>query len=132
MTGTFDLAPEVGAQVSEQARAEGLPLEAYLPALIAQAAQTHQSASRSGDAKRQAMGFYEDHLCPILEPRQNGKYVAIHAETQEYAVERGPGKAFRAICALHQSLGRLLPAAWSHPAVFYLPQGMVRTSGLAL
>jgi hypothetical protein len=30
--------------------------------------------------------FYEEHLKPILEPQENGKFVAIEPESQEYFI----------------------------------------------
>jgi len=47
----------------------------------------------------QAMQFYDAELRSVLEPRFNGQYVAIHPSTREYVVERGPGKALRALRA---------------------------------
>lgn len=52
-----------------------------------------------GGPVHQALHFYDAELRPKLEPQNNGKYIAIHPDTQEYIVEQRPGKSFRALRA---------------------------------
>lgn len=49
------------------------------------------------DPGRAALEFYSTELAPMLEAEHSGQYVAIHPDTRSYAVERRPGKAFRAL-----------------------------------
>ena len=39
-----------------------------------------------GEVTKPGKKFYEEHLKPILEPQENGKFVAIEPESQEYFV----------------------------------------------
>ena len=39
-----------------------------------------------GEVTKLGKKFYEEHLKPILEPQENGKFVAIEPESQEYFI----------------------------------------------
>ena len=39
-----------------------------------------------GEATELGKKFYEEHLKPILEPQENGKFVAIEPESEEYFI----------------------------------------------
>ncbi len=47
------------------------------------------------DADQAPNSFYATELRSLLESTHLGQYVAIHADTHDYVVERGLGKAFR-------------------------------------
>lgn len=53
------------------------------------------------DAAQSPLNFYVTELRPLLEATHLGQYVAIHADTHDYVVERGLGKAFREMKAKH-------------------------------
>ena len=50
---------------------------------------------------RRGLAIYDEKLKPILEPRFDKKYVAIHVDTEDYAVARSSGNAMRAIRERH-------------------------------
>jgi len=53
------------------------------------------------DNNQSPLDFYTTELRPLLEATHLGQYVAIHADTLDYVVERGLGKAFREMKARH-------------------------------
>jgi hypothetical protein len=53
------------------------------------------------DPTAEALAFYKAELRPILEPDHNGENVAIHVETKDYEVAKGPGHAHRGLRARH-------------------------------
>ena len=50
-----------------------------------------------------ALDFYNAKLRSQMEAHCSGQYIAIHPETYDYAVERRPGAAFRALRAKQPS-----------------------------
>jgi len=46
---------------------------------------------------RRGLAIYDEKLKPILEPEFDKKYVAIHVDTEDYAVAGSSGDAMRAI-----------------------------------
>lgn len=63
-------------------------------------AKAKQSATL--EQKRQsALDFYATKLRPSLEATNLGQYVAIHADTHDYLVERRSGKALREMQTKH-------------------------------
>lgn len=53
------------------------------------------------EADQSLLDFYTTELRPLLEATYLDQYVAIHADTHEYLVERRPGKALREMQTKH-------------------------------
>ena len=53
------------------------------------------------------LAIYDEKLKPILEPEFDKKYVAIHVDTEDYAVADSSGDAMRAMRKRHME-GRLV------------------------
>jgi len=53
------------------------------------------------------LAIYEEKLKPQLEPERNGQVVAIHVDTEDYALGRNSYEAMRGIRARHPD-GRLV------------------------
>ena len=53
------------------------------------------------DADQALASFYAAELRSLLEATAPGQYVAVHADTHDYLVERRPGKALREMQAKH-------------------------------
>lgn len=53
------------------------------------------------DLTQRGLDIYGSRLKAVLEPDANGQFVAIHAETGDYAVERFAGDARRALRCRH-------------------------------
>lgn len=53
--------------------------------------QEHEAFSQRGAA------LYDRKLKPLLEPAHNNGYVAIHVETEDYALGKSSGDAMRAM-----------------------------------
>jgi hypothetical protein len=60
-----------------------------------------------GDPTQQALELYNAQLRSSMEAEHLGQYIAIHPDTQTYAVEQRPGKAFRALRA-QQPVGPII------------------------
>ncbi len=50
---------------------------------------------------RRGLAVYDEKLKPILEPEFDKKFVAIHVDTEDYAVAASSGDAMRAIRRRH-------------------------------
>jgi hypothetical protein len=64
---------------------------------------TEQMSTRDAldEVTRRGLTIYESVLKPILEPAHEGESVAIHVDTQDYAVARLRGDAVRALRSAH-------------------------------
>ncbi len=65
------------------------------------------------DLSRQGLAIYDAKLKALLEPAQNDQFVAIHVDTEDYAVGRSSSAATQALLKRHPIDGRLaarLPA----------------------
>ncbi len=60
------------------------------------------------DLSRQGLALYEAKMKAILEPRYDGQFVAIHVDTEDYAVGRSSGAATQALLKRHPIDGRLV------------------------
>ncbi len=60
------------------------------------------------ELSRRGLAIYETKLKALLEPEQNNKFVAIHVDSEDYAVARSSGDAMRAILKRHEADGRLV------------------------
>lgn len=76
--------------------------------------QSSETPSRS-DIGTRATAFYDQTLRALLEPRQNGAFVAIHPDTQDYAVALSSGGALRALYARHPDGALLVRRIGSEP-----------------
>jgi hypothetical protein len=61
----------------------------------------------SEESKR-AFAFYEERLKPTLEPQNNGKAIAIHPDSGDYALGDTTGDALRALLPKHPEGGMVL------------------------
>lgn len=68
---------------------------------------THGGASAS-DLTQLGLAIYETKLKPLLEPQEDGKFVAIHVDTEDYAVASSSGRAMRALLQRHPVDGRMV------------------------
>lgn len=50
---------------------------------------------------RRGLAIYDEKLKPILEPKFDRKYVAIHVDTEDYAIADSSGSAMRATRERH-------------------------------
>jgi hypothetical protein len=69
---------------------------------------TVQSPPEMTDLTRRGLALYESKLKPILEPERNNEFVAIHVDSEDYAVARSSGDAMRTLLARHPRDGRLV------------------------
>jgi hypothetical protein len=76
----------------------------------------------SEESKR-AFAFYEERLKPTLEPQNNGKAIAIHPDSGDYALGDTTGDAMRALLPRHPEGGMVIfrvgpptPAEFRHAA----------------
>jgi len=53
--------------------------------------EEHEALSQRGQA------LYETRFKPLLEPAYNGQFVAIHVDSEQYAVGKSSGAAMRAM-----------------------------------
>lgn len=60
------------------------------------------------DISRRGMAIYEATLKAKLEPEHNNEYIAIHPDSEDYALARTTGEAMRAIRKVHSEGGLLL------------------------
>ena len=63
--------------------------------------QEHEAFSNRG------LAFYNNKLKSVLEPEKNNQFVAIHVESEEYALGESSGDAMRAMRGIHAQ-GRLV------------------------
>lgn len=64
--------------------------------------------AEQSDVSRRGMAIYESILKAKLEPEHNNKYIAIHPDSEDYALARTTGEAMRAIRKVHSEGGLLL------------------------
>lgn len=57
---------------------------------------------------RRGLALYDGKLKGLLEPDHNNEFVAIHVDSEDYAVARSSGDAMRAMPARHPMDGRLV------------------------
>ena len=57
--------------------------------------------SRVGNA------LYESRLKPLVEPNYDGQYIAIHIDSEDYAVGKSTASAIRSLKARHPTDGRI-------------------------
>lgn len=60
------------------------------------------------DLTQLGLAIYETKLKPVLEPQEDGKFVAIHVDTEDYAVAPASGQATRALLRRHPIDGRVV------------------------
>ncbi len=60
------------------------------------------------DLSRQGLALYEAKIKALLEPQHDGQFVAIHVDTEDYAVGRSSSAATRALLKRHPVDGRLV------------------------
>lgn len=60
------------------------------------------------DLTRLGLSIYEAKLRPLLEPQEIGHFVAIHVDTEDYAVVTSSGQATRALLRRHAIDGRIV------------------------
>ena len=59
------------------------------------------------EIERRGLAVYESRIKPIVEPMENGRVVAIHIDSEDYATGRNSPEARRTIRTRHPS-GQLL------------------------
>ncbi len=62
---------------------------------------TNQTDEEREALSKRGLAIYDEKLKPILEPGFDKKYVAIHVDTEDYAVADSSGNAMRAIRERH-------------------------------
>lgn len=67
------------------------------------------------DIGTRGTALYDLALCARLEPNYNGQFVAIHPDTQDYAVASTSGDALRALYARHPEGGLMVRRIGSEP-----------------
>ncbi len=60
------------------------------------------------DLARRGLAIYDEQLRPLLEPKHNNQYVAIHVPTADFAVARSSGDAMRDVLRRHAPDGQLV------------------------
>ena len=58
---------------------------------------THMTEEQNAALTDRGLAIYDEKLKPILEPAYDKKFVAIHVDTEEYAVANSSADAMRAI-----------------------------------
>lgn len=66
------------------------------------------AASNSDNLAECGLAIYQQTLKTLLEPTQNGRFVAIHVDSADYEVARTSADAMRAILKYHPLDGRLV------------------------
>ncbi|MDQ2686611.1 MAG: hypothetical protein M3Y28_01960 [Armatimonadota bacterium] len=69
---------------------------------------TESDGAGAGDLTRLGLAVYDAKLKPLLEPKDDGKFVAIHVDTEDYAVASSSGRAMRALLLRHPVDGRMV------------------------
>ena len=72
------------------------------------AAQRRESLSAMDEVSRRGLAIYESKLKVALEPKHAGQFVAIHVDSEEYAVSRFSGEAVRALLVGRPADGRIV------------------------
>lgn len=62
----------------------------------------------SNDLTERGLAIYEQNLKTLLEPTQNGRFVAIHVDSKDYEVARTSADAMRAMLKRHPIDGKLV------------------------
>lgn len=65
-------------------------------------------SANSDDLTQRGLAIYEQTLKSLLEPAQNGRFVAIHVDSQDYEVARTSADAMRAMLKRHPIDGKLV------------------------
>ncbi len=60
------------------------------------------------ELSRQGLAIYDAKLKALLEPAQNNQFVAIHVDTEDYALGRSSSAATQALLKRHPIDGRLV------------------------
>jgi len=60
-----------------------------------------KSETEQSDVSRRGLAIYESRLKSKLEPEHNNEYIAIHPDSEDYALARTTGEAMRAIRRIH-------------------------------
>jgi hypothetical protein len=60
------------------------------------------------DLTERGLAIYEQTLKTLLEPTQNGRFVAIHVDSEDYEVARTSADAIRAMLKRHPIDGKLV------------------------
>ena len=66
------------------------------------------ASTKTSDLTQLGLDIYETKLKPLLEPQEDGKFVAIHVDTEDYAVASSSGRAMRALLQRHPVDGRMV------------------------
>lgn len=69
---------------------------------------TEPDGAGASDLTRLGLVVYDAKLKPLLEPRDDGKFVAIHVDTEDYAVASSSGQAMRVLLRRHPVDGRMI------------------------
>ena len=59
--------------------------------------QAHLSDAEHEELSARGLRLYEEKLKPLLEPARNNEYVAIHVDSEDYALGKSSGDAMRAM-----------------------------------
>lgn len=70
--------------------------------------QIVSTAQESDNLTQLGLAIYETKLKPLLEPQEDGKFVAIHVDTEDFAVAPASGQATRALLQRHPIDGRII------------------------
>lgn len=70
--------------------------------------KTNPQESRLSPLAQQGRALYENRLKALLEPEHNGKAVAIHVDSGDYAVADTHGDAAHTLIQRHEADGRIV------------------------
>lgn len=70
--------------------------------------QEEQKTGRLSPVTQRGLAIYQDKLRTTLEPERNGQAVAIHVDSENFAVARTHTAARRALLAHHAPDGRIV------------------------
>lgn len=70
--------------------------------------RTRTPGSPLSPLAEQGRAIYEERLKPLLEPDQNGRAVAIHVDTGDYAVAESHSAAAHELLTRHEPDGRIV------------------------
>lgn len=115
MTLTLTLSPETEEKLMRRALLEGIPLselavgilegapfgDVDAETLLGDGTHVGDMPARVDDAVDRARAFYDRELRTKLEASQLNQLVAIHPDTDDFVVERWPGRALRALKEKH-------------------------------
>jgi hypothetical protein len=89
-----------------------LDFETHVEALVVKSHQEKPTYTMpptpTDDLTERGLALYERDLKPLLEPKYDGQFVAIHVDSGDYEVARSSADAMRAILKRHSIDGRLV------------------------